>query len=304
MAMEKEKDETVPPQGIRTPSGRRESPTVPGALPSLSSVGPALSSPTGEGRELATVEELDPKDPLDLTFVDCASMMEDEPQAPSQVPLPSRTQDNLAVTSTHSGNTRSSKRKVKKTSPDAITPSSEETTTVTGKVPRVILRKVKERSRKRKPRIVEEDLDAALGETSSTKMSTESDISELEGENKKRITKNIDISASGKDSEVEYTGTEYLDPEYTKKLRSSGKIIEQVPADKSTGSSVEEPIRKKTNRRKKKDSLRVWSSAEDGEDDDMDFCPEDLKIMGATAIGAIGIDCLKTTETERKIALT
>ncbi|KMQ92776.1 hypothetical protein RF55_7195 [Lasius niger] len=278
MAMEKEKDEMVPPQGIRTPSGRRESPTVPGAFPSLSSVGPALSSPTGEGRELATVEELDPKDPLDLTFVDCASMMEDEPQAPSQVPLPSRTQDNLAVTSTHSGNTRSSKRKVKKTSPDAITPSSEETTTVTGKVPRVILRKVKERSRKRKPRIVEEDLDAALGETSSTKI--------------------------GKDSEVEYTGTEYLDPEYTKKLRSSGKIIEQVPADKSTGSSVEEPIRKKTNRRKKKDSLRVWSSAEDGEDDDMDFCPEDLKIMGATAIGAIGIDCLKTTETERKIALT
>ncbi|KMQ89742.1 hypothetical protein RF55_10598 [Lasius niger] len=81
-------EEMLPPQGIRTPSGRRESPTVPGALLSSSNEGPAPLSPTGGGRELATVEaESDPRDPLDLTFVDCPSMIEEEPQALSQAPL-------------------------------------------------------------------------------------------------------------------------------------------------------------------------------------------------------------------------
>ncbi|KMQ87672.1 multidrug transporter [Lasius niger] len=48
MAMEQENNEiTLPPQGIRTPSGRRESPTVPGALPSPSSVGPLVADGRG-----------------------------------------------------------------------------------------------------------------------------------------------------------------------------------------------------------------------------------------------------------------
>lgn len=46
--------------------------------------------------------------------------------------------------------------------------------------------------------------------------------------------------------------------------------------------------------------MRAWSSTEDGEDDETDFCPEELKIMGASAIGAIGIDCLNIAEKERK----
>ncbi|KMQ87839.1 myosin heavy chain-like protein [Lasius niger] len=132
-------------------------------------------------------------------------------------------------------------------------------------------------------------------------MSTESDLSESEGGTKKRITtKSTDTSASGEDSEVEYTSTEYLDPEYTKKLRSSGKNKEQVSEAKSAKSPVRESTRKAETKRKKKDTMRVWSSAEDGEDDDTDFCPKDLKIMGATTIGAIGIGCLKITENERK----
>ncbi|KMQ87840.1 protein asterix-like protein [Lasius niger] len=116
MTMDEKNEESVPPQGIRTPNGRRESPTVPGALPSSSSVGPALSSPTSEGRESTTVEdEPDPKDPLDLTFVDCASMLEEEPRAPPQAPSQLKAQEEFTVTSTPSRNTRSNKRKAKKT---------------------------------------------------------------------------------------------------------------------------------------------------------------------------------------------
>lgn len=48
-----------------------------------SCVGPAPSLTTGEEFKAATVDsenEIEPKDPLDLTFVDCASAVEDEPQ--------------------------------------------------------------------------------------------------------------------------------------------------------------------------------------------------------------------------------
>ncbi|KMQ92971.1 gag-pol polyprotein [Lasius niger] len=255
MAMDLENEATVPPQGIRTPSGRRESPTVPEALPSSSSVGPALSSPTGEGRESATVEvEPDPRDPLDLTFVDCASMLEEKPQALIQAP----------------------------------------------KVPKVVLRKIKERSRKKRPKNLEEVPEVISGETSSTRMSAESDPSESDdGSRKQPITKGTDISAD--ESDVEYTGTEYLDPDYTKKLRSSVKNeVKGSKVDVAKSATQEEQPKKTTTKRKKKETIRVWSSTEDGEDDETDFCPEDLKIMGATAIGAIGIDCLKTAENERK----
>ncbi|KMQ91492.1 reverse transcriptase [Lasius niger] len=296
-AMDNDKEITLPPQGIRTPSGRRESPTVPGALPSSSDAGPTLSSPTGGGLKVATVEEEpDPKDPLDLTFVDCTSMLEEEPRIPPQVSLMPETQSDLAMTSTPSRVTRSSKRKAKKTSPDAITPSSEEIGTTIGRVPKIVLRKVKDRSRKRKPRVVEseEDPNTAQEDISSVEMSTESDTSEQQ--KKKSTAKTI----SEEDSDVEYTGTEVMDPEYTNKLRSSGTKAIREPTKKPAKSPPQDLDRRVMNRKKKKDSFRIWSAAEDGEDDDTEFCPEDLKIMGATAIGAIGIDCLKTTEFERK----
>ncbi|KMQ90148.1 helicase domain protein [Lasius niger] len=82
MDMEKESEKLIPPQGIRTPSARRESPTIPGTLLSPSCVGPVLSLPTGEGHKLATVETEPDRDPLDLTFVDCPSMLEEVLQAP------------------------------------------------------------------------------------------------------------------------------------------------------------------------------------------------------------------------------
>lgn len=130
-------------------------------------------------------------------------------------------------------------------------------------------------------------------------MSAESDPSESDGGSRKQvIAKGTDISADV--SDVEYTGTEYLDPEYTKKLRSSSKNKERESKVEVAKSTTQEQPKKTTTRRKKKDTMRVWSSTEDGEDDETDFCPEDLKIMGATAIGAIRIDCLKTTENERK----
>lgn len=67
------------PQGIRTPSGRREDSTVPEVLPSSSSEGPALSLPTGEERKLVTIAtetEVELRDPIDLTFIDCLSIIE------------------------------------------------------------------------------------------------------------------------------------------------------------------------------------------------------------------------------------
>ncbi|KMQ87673.1 hypothetical protein RF55_12982 [Lasius niger] len=203
------------------------------------------------------------------------------------------------MTSTPSRNTRSSKRKAKKASPDAITPSSEETAIAIDKVPKIVLRKVKERSKKKKkPRIAESEKDTVTTpeDTSSARMSAESDTSEPVTRSKKRVTKTI----REEDSDVEYTGTDYLDPEYSNKLRSGGNKARQESTENLVESPSQETSRRVSNRRKKKDSFRVWSAAEDDDDDDTEFCPEDLKIMGATAIGAIGIDCLKTTEFERK----
>ncbi|KMQ94773.1 hypothetical protein RF55_5060 [Lasius niger] len=291
---------TLPPQGIRTPSGRRESPTVPGALPSSSDAGPTLSSPTGGGLKVATVEdEMDPKDPLDLTFVACASVLEDESRVPPQLTSLPGVNEDLALTSTPSRNTRSSKRKSKKVSPDAITPSSEETAIAANRVPKIVLRKVKERSKKRmKSRTAESEEDTATTpeDTSSARMSADSDISEPVTRSKKRIAKAI----TEEKSDVEYTGTDYLDPEYSNKLRSGNNRVRQESTENIAESPSQDMSRRVHNRRQKKDFFRVWSAAEDGEDDDTEFCPEDLKIMGATAIGAIGIDCLKTTEFERK----
>ncbi|CAL1672189.1 unnamed protein product [Lasius platythorax] len=225
-------------------------------------------------------------------------MLEEELQASLQALSQLKAREELTVSSTPR-NTRS-KRKAK-TSPDAITPSSEELATDTRKIPKVILRKVKERSRKKKPRNLDEDPDVVTGETSSTEMSAESDLSELEGGTKKQtITKGTDISASADESDVEYTGTEYLDPEYTKKLRFSNKSKEWGSMVEVVKFPVQEEPKTAITRRKKKDTMRVWSSTKDNEDDEADFCPEDLKIMGATAIGAIGIDCLKIAESERK----
>ncbi|KMQ94770.1 hypothetical protein RF55_5057 [Lasius niger] len=220
-------------------------------------------------------------------------MPEDEPRASLQVRSP--LQEDRDIAATPSRITRYSKRKAKKTSPDAVTPSSEETVAVGGRVPRVVLRKIKDRSRKKK-RIAdsEKDPNTAPGDTSSVGMSTESDASEPKTGNRKRAT----IAITEEDSDVEYTGTEILDPEYTSKLRSSGS----KPGSGLTGNPVDPPShdRRVVNRRRKKDAFRVWTAEEAGEDDDTEFCPENLKIMGATAIGAIGIDCLKTTEYERK----
>ncbi|KMQ89741.1 gag-pol polyprotein [Lasius niger] len=135
-------------------------------------------------------------------------------------------------------------------------------------------------------------------------MSTESDLSGVEGKSKKN-PKSIDISDIEEDTDIEYKGTEYLDPEYldpeyTRKLRSSHKNKIRISTDRSDKSPSQEKPKGMNSRKKKKNEMRVWSSTEDGEDDEADFCPEELKIMGATAIGAIGIDCLKIAEKERK----
>lgn len=144
-----------------------------------------------------------------------------------------------------------SKRKAKKTSPDAASPSSEELITGSRKEPRVILRKVKERTRKRKPRDIEENADADWGEASSTRMSADSEFSESDCSNKKQTTKRANIPASSEDTDIEYTGTEYLDSTYTKKLRSSNRSKALMPKEKVVKPSVQEQPKKADSKRKK-----------------------------------------------------
>ncbi|KMQ88055.1 hypothetical protein RF55_12527 [Lasius niger] len=116
MNMDNEKDNLLPPQGIRTPSGRRTSPTVPGACVSPSRAGPSPPLLAGGDIPMITARiegEADCRDPLDLTFVDCLSAVENEPQ---QQEVPSLEE---AAASTPA-NTNRAKRKAKKISPDAI----------------------------------------------------------------------------------------------------------------------------------------------------------------------------------------
>ncbi|KMQ91702.1 methenyltetrahydrofolate cyclohydrolase [Lasius niger] len=112
MEMEKVSDKNLPSQGFRSPSGRREDPTVPEVPPFLSGEGPASSLPTGEKYERATVETEVERDPLELTFVDCLSAMEAVPQ--------SHNQEAIVVSTPITG----TKRKAKKVSSDA--PSDDE----------------------------------------------------------------------------------------------------------------------------------------------------------------------------------
>lgn len=196
--------------------------------------------PKGEECEPATVETVDPKDPLDLTFVDCASILEDEPQLQKQQQGAPDTEP--SVTSTPRNKT-GVKRKAKKSSPDAPTASDEELE-AGQKEPWVILRKLKSRAKKKKPFDVETDEDAVLGESSSADMPTVSEHSVDRTEKKKKgckkqpVRKGDDISASEVDSDVEYKGTEYLDPNYSKKLRSrSGNKAKNPPVEEKDDTS-------------------------------------------------------------------
>lgn len=77
MDMDKDKETNVQPQRSRSLSGRRASPTVPGAGMSLSSAGPASPLPTGGEFEMATVvEAVMEKDPLALPHVEESSDMD------------------------------------------------------------------------------------------------------------------------------------------------------------------------------------------------------------------------------------
>ncbi|KMQ83646.1 hypothetical protein RF55_19461, partial [Lasius niger] len=82
MRMDKENEKQLPPQGFRTPSGRRESSMVPGALSSSSSEGPAPSLPTGEERQMVTVanedtRKVEKEEPLKMATIDCATFSQE-----------------------------------------------------------------------------------------------------------------------------------------------------------------------------------------------------------------------------------
>lgn len=137
--------ENLPPQGFRSPSSRHAGPTVPKSCAS-SCVGLTPSLLTSEETKLVAVTteaKPDLRDPLDLTFVDCLSVLENEPHKQQEV-------SNLKLPATSTpGNLPRLKRKAKKTSPDAVSFSEDETggnASGIQKVPYVFLRRLRTRN--------------------------------------------------------------------------------------------------------------------------------------------------------------
>ncbi|CAL1671626.1 unnamed protein product [Lasius platythorax] len=267
----------LPSQGFRSPSGRRENPTVPEVPPSSSGEGPTSSLPTGGEYERATVETEVERDPLDLTF-DCLSAMKAVPQLH---------QEAVVVSTPVTG----SKRKARKVSPDA--PSENEPgTSGTQRAPRAVLRKL--RTRKRKPLEVNDRVE----EISSASMSADSDwvLEREEGVNE--------------DSDLEITGTQQLDVGSARKLRPKKKapVRRSSSNSSSTRKDSDLEIAPKTNtsqvpsnkgKRKSRVRRKSLTSSED-EDEDSNFAPEELRAMGATAAGSLGLECINDVESERK----
>ncbi|KMQ90568.1 gag-pol polyprotein [Lasius niger] len=164
------------------------------------------------------------------------------------------------------------------------------------KVPRVVLRKLK--SRKKKPKeIVDEPIEGA----SSVRMSAESDRNS-EPENIEDDKQNT----SRGDSEVEFTGIHQLDAEAAKRLRlrntrnTRRTYIESSSSIKDSDPDAG-PNKKRSTRKNKKASKLISSSFD--EDYSMDFIPDDLRGMGASAAGALGLNYLHSVESERKNSL-
>ncbi|KMQ90172.1 gag-pol polyprotein [Lasius niger] len=222
MMESKNHDNSLPPQGIRTPSGRREGSTVPGAPSSLSRVGPAPSLPTGEEREGATVESEEPRNPDDDGLeADANLTLCEKPRA---------------------------KRKARTTSPGLITPSDEENggNEEPRKVTAVSLRKPRS-NKKRAPSMDFVNLTVAPDAASSSRMSTETELS---------------------------SEREPLGKKKTQKKKTTSKS--QSKKNKSTAS--------------------VSSS----EVSDEDYVPQDMRTLGATAVGTIGINSVRYIEKKRR----
>lgn len=121
--MDNEKmEENLPPQGIQTPSGRREGSMVPLTLSSSSSAGPTFPLLAGGKFKMTTVEEVANKDldePLEMTFVECRSFNDEFGESQDLGPHIGDA-DALASCSKTKG-----KRKAR-VSPGAISPSDEE----------------------------------------------------------------------------------------------------------------------------------------------------------------------------------
>ncbi|CAL1682480.1 unnamed protein product [Lasius platythorax] len=280
MTMDKVFDKNLPSQGFRSLSGRREDPTVPEVPPSLSGEEPASSLPTGEEREMATVVKEVDRDPLDLTFVDCLSAIEVVPQSQNQ---------EATIASTPIAGT---KRKAMKISPDA--PSEDEpgaNTSDTQRVPRVVLRKL--RTRKRKPKEVDDQIE----EVSSASMSTDSDWNSERGE------------LINEDSDLEFTGIQQLDDGSARKLRPKKKALPRKSSSKLSSTrkdsdlevAPKKNVSQGSNKGKRKSRARRKSlTSSDDEDEDSNFAPEELRAMGATAAGSLGLECIDDVESERK----
>lgn len=186
--MNTDKETILPPQGSpRSLSGRRECSTVPGTL-SSPGVGPTPLLQTGEENKAATVEEVEesvPRDPLDISFVDCSCTMDRELEAYDQA------ENQAVVEDVQTANISRLKRKARISSGGA-TPSDDEQGhgfKKDSETSPVALRKLRSRKKKR----VQVDLNTSseiTDEMSSAKMSARSDQnSDTENKtNKKKTT--------------------------------------------------------------------------------------------------------------------
>ncbi|XP_070162539.1 uncharacterized protein [Polyergus mexicanus] len=240
VTMDRNMGKMLLPQGIRTPSDRRASPTVPEACPSLSHEGLFPLLPTGGEENLATVgthSESD-RDPLDLTFVGCSTSVElEDPENPKPV--------DAGIEAPVLRDTKANVKRKAKTSPETNSFSNGEGSQG-GETPKrltISLRKL--RSRKKRP----------------------------------------DTRAAGKSSSLEVPLTEEMSTESQERTDSDSNKARKMHK-KSLDS------KNRTN-----ESSVILSS--DDEEVGRDFAPQELRIMRANSVGAMGLDYLANIESMR-----
>ncbi|KMQ88893.1 gag-pol polyprotein [Lasius niger] len=262
-------DKSLSSQGIRTPSGRRVELTVPELPSSSSSVGPTSPLLAGGENEETTAKRFldeDQNEPLVMNIAECRPFKDEFADSQQQDPL---LLDDVAIPSASAG--VAGKRRAK-ASPDAISPSDEErregNQSLLGQMKPVTVSLRRLRSAKKKPpgEFVNPIEDRALAEAAS-----------LPG-----MLTDVEL-----ESEVELIPLLRESP-----IRSQTPIrSEALSADqaKKGGSKKKRP----PPRKKPPNSSASIVSADEDMDLDSDFISGDLEIMGASALGAMGLNHLK-----------
>ncbi|KMQ92578.1 gag-pol polyprotein [Lasius niger] len=269
-------EKSLSPQGSRIPSGRRVELTVPELPTSSSSVGPTSPLLAGRENEGTTAKDLFSEvqnEPLVIDIVECRSFRDEFADFQEKDPL--LPVDDKAIPST---STAVAGKRRAKASPDAISPSDEERRGVSpsllGQMRPVIVSLRRLRSAKKRPPGDFADLveDRALAEA-------------------------VPLPGMSTDAELESEAEPIPSPKESP-IRNQTPVRSEVL---STGQAKKRGTKKKRPPPKKKplDSSTSIVSSDEDIDLDSDFISPDLEIMGASALGAMGLNHLKDANTLR-----